>query len=70
MTDKGSRPNPRLRVVSDLQREAIALSRFLRVHPSSDGRTAEKFFGGRRAEEEARETLDAIGNGSDFLARD
>jgi hypothetical protein len=67
VTDKGGKPNPRFRVVNDLQREAIALSRYLRVHPSSDGRTAEKFFGGRRVEEEARAAIGAIG--SDFLAR-
>ena len=68
VTEKGGKPNTRLRVVSDLQREAIALSRYLRVHPSSDGRTAEKYFGGRRAEQEARKAIGMTGNG-DFLAR-
>ena len=67
-TEKGMKPNPRNTVVGQLRREAISLSRYLRVHPSSDGRTAEKFFHGRREEAEARETLANGGDGAGFLA--
>ena len=68
LTEKGSRPNPRNTVVGQLRREAIALSRYLRVHPASDGRTAEKFFSGRQAEQEARDALSDRGDGAVFLA--
>ncbi len=53
----GPKKNPRGGVVSALQRETIALSRYLRLHPAAAGYEPTSIAGKRQAEAEARNIL-------------
>ena len=60
--------NPRCAIVGDLERRAVSLSKFLRIHPGSDYRSTPSTVRGKReAEKAARAAIGAIGSG--FLAR-
>jgi hypothetical protein len=58
-TEKGCVPNPRLAIVERLTRQTVTLSRYLRIHPASDGRDPTMVRGGREAEQKARAALPA-----------
>lgn len=55
--ERGSKPNPRAQVVRLLSAQAIALARYLRIHPGSDYRDPSLVRGSRQADLDARATI-------------
>lgn len=56
-TDKGAKTNPRFTAVRLMSMRAIALARYLRIHPGSDYRDPSLVRGMRQAEQEARTAI-------------